>query len=93
MCVWGGLYLDILPICHNVLSMVLIAESWNVLAALDGKHVAMMKPKKSRSEFYNYKGYFCQVLLALVDAEYRFLWVDLGSSGSSSDVKYLTKVS
>ena len=30
------------------------------------------------------QGLFFLVLLALVDAEYRFLWVDVGSSGSSS---------
>ena len=33
------------------------------------------------------QGLFFLVLLALVDTEYRFLWVDVGSSGSSSNAQ------
>ena len=62
---------------------------WNIphaVGALAGQHIAMKKPKKSGSEYFNYKVYFSLVLLALVDAEYKFLWVNVGSSGSLSDV-------
>ena len=46
--------------------------------------IAMKKPKKLCSGYFNYKGYFSLVLLALVDSDYKFLWVNVGVSGSSS---------
>ena len=51
----------------------------------------MKKPKKSGSEYLNNKGYFSQVLLAIVDAEYKFLWVNVGASGSSSNAKIFNR--
>ena len=64
---------------------------WNIfheVRVLDGKHTALKKkkPKKSGSEYYYYKGYFSLVLLALADAVYKFLWVNVGANGSSSDI-------
>ena len=63
----------------------------NAVGALDGKHIAIKKPKKSGSEYFNYKGYFSLVLLALVDANYKFLWVNVGASGSSSDAQIFNR--
>ena len=67
---------------------------WNVphaVGALDGKHNAIKKPKKSGSEYFNYKGYFSLVLLALVDADYKFLWVNVRAGGSSSDAQIINR--
>ena len=42
-------------------------------------------PHNSGSQFFNYKGTFSLVLIAWVDADYIFVFVDIGDYGSQSD--------
>lgn len=55
------------------------------LGALDGKHIRLIQPEHSGSMYYNYKNYFSLVLMALADANYCFVWVDIGAHGKNSD--------
>ena len=61
---------------------------WNwhhCCGALDGKHVKIVKPKHGGSNYYCFKGFHSIILMALVDADYKFIWTNVGTPGSESD--------
>lgn len=63
-------------------------NKWNFphcLGVIYGKHIVIQCPEHSGSEFYNYKGTFSIVLMALVDANYIFSYIDIGYQGRTCD--------
>uniref|UniRef100_A0A8C5RNP6 DDE Tnp4 domain-containing protein n=1 Tax=Laticauda laticaudata TaxID=8630 RepID=A0A8C5RNP6_LATLA len=65
-------------------------QKWNfphTVGAIDGKHVACKAPAKSGSTYFNYKGFFSIILFAMVDADYKFMYIDASGNGSASDAQ------
>lgn len=64
------------------------SSRWNfpgVYGAIDGKHVLIRAPPDSGSEFFNYKGTNSVILLAVVDDDYCFSYINIGANGRCSD--------
>ncbi len=49
--------------------------------------MAIRKPINGGSYYYNYKNFHSVVLMALVDGDYKFTWVEVGANGTSSDAQ------
>lgn len=89
--IWTNLLRDNIPELTTE-SFQTIARGFDVKAnfphcvgAIDGKHIRVCNPASSGSLFFNYKAFFSIVLLAIVDSNYKFVFVDIGAYGKECD--------
>jgi len=54
----------------------------NCIGAVDGKHIRIRKSNESGSQFFNYKNFFFTVPMAVADADYFIISVEVGAYGS-----------
>ena len=65
-------------------------ERWqwpNCVGAIDGKHVRIEDHPGAGSLNFNYKQYHSLLLIAMVDADYRLVMVDIGANGRAGDAR------
>lgn len=73
---------------HWEASMENFNRQWdfpNCMGAIDGKHVTIKCPNNSGSDYFCYLKNISIVLLAIVDANYKFITIDVGAYGKNSD--------
>ncbi|XP_018010873.1 protein ALP1-like isoform X1 [Hyalella azteca] len=57
----------------------------NCIGSIDDKHIRVKCPSNSGSMYYNYKQFYSIVLQAVADANYKFVFIDIGGFGKQSD--------
>ena len=89
---WRHFFISRNQIDKSIVSTTLekepLARKWNFndsIGAMDGKHVLLKPPAHSGSQYFNYKHTFTIVLLAIVDADYKFIFADVGCNGRISN--------
>ncbi|XP_069615712.1 uncharacterized protein [Ranitomeya imitator] len=88
---WNVLRDEFIPLPTEDMWMGIAEKFWSVcdfpncLGAVDGKHIRIIKPARTGSEYFNYKKYFSVLLMAIANADCRFIAVDIGAFGRGND--------
>lgn len=55
------------------------------IGAIDGCHIPVSPPLEHARDYYNFKGWYSVVLFAVVDCQYKFTYINVGSPGKCND--------
>ncbi|XP_068129859.1 uncharacterized protein [Hyperolius riggenbachi] len=89
--IWRELHATFMPVPNRQRWEEVANKFWgkcrfpNCIGAVDGKHIRLVQPPHSGSQYFNYKKFFSIVLMAVADANYKFLYIDVGAYGTASD--------
>ncbi|KAL3206139.1 hypothetical protein MRX96_040356 [Rhipicephalus microplus] len=70
---------------HHIREFYAVTGFPQAFGALDGCHFPVSPPKENAVDYYNYKGWYSGILLALVDHKYCFQYINVGSPGRCHD--------
>lgn len=89
--IWSRLFNTHLPIptVEDILSIANTFNSkWNFphcIGCIDGKHIRLQSHTHFGTMYYNYKHFFSISLQGVSDANYKFIFIDVGAYGKQSD--------
>ncbi len=90
---WKSAVMDIFPsnsdqITAKIIDMEQLWQFPCAWGAVDGCHLPIVCPnggQESRKGYHNFKNFYSIVMMAIVDAKDRFVWVSIGFPGNSHD--------
>ncbi|XP_069611000.1 uncharacterized protein [Ranitomeya imitator] len=88
---WNVLRDEFIPLPTEDIWIEIAKKFWSVcdfpncLGAVDGKHIRIIKPARTGSEYFHNKKLFFVVLMAISVADCRFIAVDIGAFGRGND--------
>ncbi|KAL3260850.1 hypothetical protein MRX96_046219 [Rhipicephalus microplus] len=66
---------------EHIREFMAVSDFPQAVGALDGCHFPVSLPQEHADDYYNYKGWYSIILLALVDHKYRFRFINVGAPG------------
>lgn len=61
------------------------------LGSLDGTHISVTPPMGFETDYFNYKKFYSIIMLAVVDSNLRFTYVNIGAPGRCNDASVYTR--